>query len=126
MVNTKETDWIIKYFEEKFKNIELRFDTVEKEKILQAREYERRLNDLNHENARVLAQQDKSVSVEKFEGSIAQIYSKLEDLKKDMIPLAGYKEKQEGHGSGVKDIMDIIKLLIIIAGFFIAYFVIKK
>ena len=126
MVNTKETDWIIKYFEEKFKNIELRFDTVEKEKILQAREYERRLNDLNHENARVLAQQDKSVSVEKFEGVVSQIYSKIDDIKKDILPLSDFKQNTEGRGTGMKDIMDIIKLLIIIAGFFLAYFVIKK
>jgi len=126
MVNTKETDWIIKYFEEKFKNIELRFDTVEKEKILQAREYERRLNDLNHENARVLAQQDRSVSVEKFEVVISQVYSKIDDIKKDILPLSDFKQKTEGRGTGMKDIMDIIKLLIIIAGFFLAYFVIKK
>lgn len=119
----KDLQWVIKYFEEKF---EVRDITLEK----QAKEYERRLEGLNHENARILAAQDKSVSAEKFDGAISQLYQKIEntiaDLRKDVVDLKEFKQKYEGRGQGGKDLMDIIKLIIIVAGFFIAYFVIKK
>ena len=93
---------------------------------LQAKEYKRRLDELNHEKERIIEAQDKSVSLEKFEGAISQIYSKIDELRKDMLTLTDFKQKQEGKGQGGKDLMDIVKLIIVIAGFFIAYFVIKK
>jgi hypothetical protein len=40
---------------------------------VQAREYERRLNTLNHENERILAAAALSVSTEKFDGFIRQL-----------------------------------------------------
>lgn len=115
----KDLRWAMKHFKEKIRS-------RDKELAKQAKEYERRLSDLNHENARILAAQDKSVSVDKFEGAINQVYSKFEETRKDLASLNDFKQKQEGKGQGGKDIMDIIKLVIIIAGFFIAYFVIKK
>lgn len=127
MGNRKNIDkdllWAIELFNEKIKS-------RDKDLLKQAREYERRLESLNHENARILAAQDKSVSVEKFDGTVSQIFQKMEntigDLRKDMIDLKEFKQKQEGKGQGGKDIIEIIKLIIIVAGFFIAYFVIKK
>jgi hypothetical protein len=119
----KESDWSLKYTKREFKHLKVALK-------LQAKEYERRLTDLNHENARILAAQEKSVSVEKFDGAVGQIYEKhdstMRELRKDIIDLKEFKQKQEGKGQGGKDLMDIIKLIIIVAGFFIAYFVIKK
>jgi len=119
----KDLRWAMKHFDEKIKS-------RDKELKKQAREYERRLDGLNHEAARILAAQEKSVSSDKFDGAISQIYQRIDglvlELRKDIIELKEFKQKQEGKGQGGKDIMDIIKLVIIIAGFFIAYFVIKK
>jgi len=122
-VLNNDLKWIMKYFEEKFSQ-------RDENRELQAKEYERRLNGLNHENERIVTAQEKSVSAERFEGIVGQIYQKLDntalELRKDIVDLKEFKQKQEGKGQGGKDIMDIIKLVIIIAGFFIAYFVIKK
>lgn len=119
----KDLKWVKKFFDEKIK-------TRDKDLLKQAKEYERRLGELNHENARILAAQEKSVSIDKFDGVTGQIYQKLEttigELRRDIVDLKEFKQKQEGKGQGGKDIMDIIKLIIIVAGFFIAYFVIKK
>lgn len=119
----KDLRWVMKFFEEKIK-------TRDKDLKKQAKEYERRLGDLNHENARILAAQDKSVSVEKFDGTVSQIYQKLEntigELRRDIIDLKEFKQKQDGKGQGSKEVFEIIKLVIVIAGFFIAFFVLKK
>jgi len=50
----------------------------------------------------------------------------LRAIEKIVEDLRTSRDKGEGKGQGGKDVMDIIKLVIIIAGFFIAYFVIKK
>lgn len=119
----KDLQWTIKHFEEKFRQRDENLKA-------QAREYERRLDELNNENGRVKMAQEKSVSVDKFEGAINQLHLKLDqtinEFRKELVSLSDFKQKQEGRGQGGKDIMDIIKLVIIIAGFFIAYFVIKK
>lgn len=130
MEQTKESDWIIKFLEEKFKNVDARFDAIDKATILQAREYERRLEALNHENARILQAQEKSVSVEKFDGAQSQISQRIDntkdDLRKDILELKEFKQKQEGRGQGSKEFMEIIRLIIVVLGFFLAYFIIKK
>lgn len=119
----KDLQWVVKFFEEKFNQRDANLKA-------QAREYERRLEGLNHENERILASQEKSVSVEKFDGEVGKIYQQMENtistLRKDIVDLKEFKQKQEGRGQGGRDLMDIIKLVIVIAGFFIAYFVIKK
>jgi len=47
-------------------------------------------------------------------------------LEKVVEDLKASRDKGEGKGQGGKDLMDIIKLVIIIAGFLLGYFVIKK
>lgn len=119
----KDLKWAMKFFDEKIKS-------RDKELGKQAKEYERRLGDLNHENARILAAQDKSVSVDKFEGAVGQIYQKLEnttgELRKDIIDLKEFKQKQDGKGQGGKDVLYIITIIILIVGFILTNFVIKK
>lgn len=119
----KDLQWVVKLFEEKFCQ---RDENLK----MQAKEYERRLNELNNENGRVKMAQERSVSADKFEGAISQLHSRLDqttnEFRKELLSLSDFKQKQEGRGQGGKDLMDIIKLIIIVAGFFIAYFVIKK
>ena len=55
-----------------------RFKGMERALKLQAKEYERRLDALNHEADRITASQEKSISVEKFEGVINQINEKFD------------------------------------------------
>jgi chromosome segregation ATPase len=121
--NDKDLGWALKYIKREFKHLKVALK-------LQAKEYKRRLDELNNENARILAAQEKSVSVEKFDGEIGKIYQQMENtigvLRRDITDLKEFKQKQEGRGQGGRDLMDIIKLVIVIAGFFIAYFVIKK
>jgi len=50
----------------------------------------------------------------------------LRALEKIVEDLRASRDKGEGKGQGSKDVIDIIKLVIIIAGFLLAYFVIKK
>lgn len=59
-----------------------RFKGLERALKLQAREYERRLDGLNHEAQRVLESQQKSISVEKFDGVVGQIHSKMDSYHK--------------------------------------------
>lgn len=49
---------------------------------LQAREYERRLEGLNHEAARILESQQKSISVEKFDGAVGQVNTRIDSIQK--------------------------------------------
>lgn len=51
------------------------------------------------------------VTTDKFEGAIK--------------PLVEFMSSQQGKGQGNKDVMDIIKLAILIAGFFLGYFILK-
>jgi hypothetical protein len=48
----------------------LRFEARDRALAGQAAEYERRLDGLNHENERILAAQDQSVSADKFDGHL--------------------------------------------------------
>jgi hypothetical protein len=50
--------------------MDLRFDAISKALELQAREYERRLGVLNHENERIVQIQAQGVSNEKFDGHV--------------------------------------------------------
>jgi len=97
---------------------------------LQRKEYKRRLAELNHENQRILQAQDRSVTVDKFEGVANQLNQKIDatkdDLRKDILELKEFKQKQEGKGQGSKEFMEIIRLIIVVLGFFLAYFIIKK
>lgn len=61
-------DYFERLLHEQERRYELRLDQMDKALTLQAKEYERRLNSLNHEAARILAAAEKSVSLEKFEG----------------------------------------------------------
>lgn len=51
------------------------------------------------------------VTADKFEGAIK--------------PLVDFMNSQQGHSKGGKDIIDLIKLLIVVAGFILGYFVLK-
>lgn len=59
---------------------------------LQAKEYERRLETLNHENARILEAQSKSVSLEKYELEIERLQQDLVTLQKKDSTDIGRKE----------------------------------
>ena len=89
----KDMQWIMKYFEREFR-------ILSESLLLQAKEYERRLEGLNHEAERIKTAQDKSISVDKFDGTVGQIYEKTEgllrDLRKDIADLKEFKLKQEG------------------------------
>lgn len=77
-----------------------RFKSYERALKLQAREYERRLEALNHEADRIKASQDKSISVERFDGFVHQFNSKFDqtvtELRKDIKLLSDESRKDEG------------------------------
>lgn len=58
-----------------------------------SKETERRLGDLNHENARILASQARSVSLEKYEAEMKGVNEKITDLQKSRNITTG-RERQ--------------------------------
>lgn len=73
-----------------------RFRRVEKAMELQAREYERRLNDLNHENERIKESQAKSISVEKFDGMMSQVSFRIDQNSNSIKGLSDESHKIQG------------------------------
>lgn len=89
-----------------------RFEDLNRALKLQAKEYERRLNELNHENERILAAQNKAVSFERYEVEHRFIIEKLNILQE-------MGSKQRGEAIGVKStlfyVISVLALLISIA-----------
>ena len=104
-----------------------RFKSIEKARKLQAKEYQRRLEALNHEAARIQASQDKSISVERFDGFASQLNTRMDQLKNDIQILSDGAKKQEGRSAwteryipwGIVVIMTIVSILL-------SYFQIRK
>lgn len=61
--------------------LELRIEALEKAIELQAAEYARRLNDLNHEAARILSAQQSSVNREVYTGEYRRIDERVNRLE---------------------------------------------
>ena len=55
------------------RRIEERFELRDRALSLQAKEYDRRLSDLNHEAVRILSAQEKSVSSERYEAFLTNV-----------------------------------------------------
>jgi len=88
-----------------------RLKAMNKALELQRPEYERRLDDLNHENERIKTVQKDSIPREVFDRTVASMNDKYEsrvnetnnrfdrivdDLRKDIKDLSDYKKQQEG------------------------------
>jgi DNA repair exonuclease SbcCD ATPase subunit len=94
----KSFTWI--FFEEKFK-------ALEKALELQAKEYERRLEDLNGEAGRLKAMKQELASREVFDRTI-------DELRKELKVLSEWKTKQEGKSQLTMYIPWIIAIISIV------------
>jgi len=76
-VDQNNYDHLRELYDERFESLRRELQLKDQALKLQALEYERRLDGLNHEAARILESQQKSISVEKFDGVISQFHSKF-------------------------------------------------
>lgn len=94
----------------------LRSETQDKALQIQAREYERRLETLNHEASQLKAMQSTYVPRETYEMSQREVLAKYEELKT-------YKDTMTGKASQtqviVAYVISFIGVVIAVAGFFI-------
>lgn len=119
------------------------------EKILEEKEKANNQRFAAQEKAIQTQDHNRDVAINKAETSIEKksdaVYVKLTDLQKALTEvmlrpeiearltaigekvddLKSNSAKVEGKGQGGKDVMDIIKLVILIAGFILGYFVLK-
>lgn len=119
------------------------------EKILEEKEKANNQRFEAQEKAIQTQDHNRDVAISKAEASIEKksdaVYVKLTDLQKALTEVMlrpeievrfkaltekvddvkASRDKNEGKGQGGKDIMDIIKLVIVIAGFLLGYFVLK-
>src|SRR5688572_28419031 len=104
-----------------------RFKGIDRALKIQAKEYERRLKDLNGEAKRIKTNQEKSISVEKFEGTVNQLNGRMDQLQKDIQVLSDGAKKAEGRGAwteryipwGIVVILSIVTILL-------SYFQVRK
>jgi predicted nucleic acid-binding Zn-ribbon protein len=97
-----------------------RFRNYDKALVIQAKEYKRRLKDLNGEAKRIKENQDKSISVEKFEGTVNQLHGRIDQLQKEIQVLSDGAKKAEGRGAwteryipwGIAVVLAIITILL--------------
>jgi len=97
-----------------------RFRSLEMALKIQAKEYARRLKDLNGEGKRIKANQEKSISVEKFEGTVNQLNGRMDNLQKEIQILSDGAKKAEGRGAwteryipwGIAVVLAIITILL--------------
>ena len=71
-------------YDERFASIKKQLEMKDEALKIQATEYERRLDGLNHEAARILESQSKSISVDKHEGFSNQVHSKIDQATRTM------------------------------------------
>ena len=107
------------------KRIEERLTWMDKALQLQAKEYERRLNDLNGEAGRLREMQQTYIPREIFDRSLQQQNEKFErvisDLKERIEILTAVNLKNEG----IKSISAIIPWAISIGGMILVYYLNK-
>lgn len=76
-----------------------RFRGLERALKLQAREYERRLETLNHEGDRIKENQEKSVSADKFDGAMHNMNGKFDALQKEINELKEFRNLYQGRST---------------------------
>lgn len=88
---------------ERFRRLLEMIADMDKARQLQAKEYERRLEALNHEADRIKASQEKSISVEKFEGVINQMNERFNQtiagIHKDINDSKEFRNKYQGRSA---------------------------
>jgi len=75
-------------YDERFKFLKRERKLIEKARKIQAKEYERRLEALNGEARRILESQQKSISVEKFDGIIGQLNTSMNSTNDKIAELS--------------------------------------
>jgi hypothetical protein len=76
-----------------------RSQAAEQARMIQAVEYERRLDSLNNEAARINKSQEMSVSRDKFDGKLDEVFRRLTVLERT-------QENENGSNSGKKELAD--------------------
>ncbi len=102
------------------KVVKERFKGLEKALDIQAREYERRLIALNGEAARIKESQEKSISVERFDGVMNQLNARFDAQQKEINELKEFRNVYQGRSTwtqrfipwGVATILAIIAILL--------------
>lgn len=96
--------------------IELKFDLLDTALKLQAKEYERRLEELNHEAARLKSSQSISVSREFFDAKHEDIQKQVDELKLSRAILQGKADQKSviivGLLGGISVLISLITLLL--------------
>lgn len=96
------------------------FRGLEKALKIQAIEYERRLVALNGEVARIKESQEKSISVERFDGVLNQLNARFDAQQKEINELREFRNVYQGRATwtqryvpwGVATILAIIAILL--------------
>ena len=101
--------------------VSLQLNLNEKARELQAKEYERRLSDLNGEAGRIKANQEKSISVEKFDGFINQINQKFDQIAKEIKTLSDASTKDAGKSEWKQYVPWFIATLMAALSLYLAY-----
>jgi hypothetical protein len=122
--------------QEKFKNLDKRLDLVEQARIEQKKDTATAVDAALKAAKEAVAEQNASnvLAINKSEASITKQIDQQADLIRQISKsfdekISDIKErlgKGDGKTQGGKDVMDIIKLVIVVAGFILAYFVIKS
>lgn len=122
--------------DEKFANIEKRLDLVEQSRVEQKKDTATAVDAALKAAKEAVQEQNSSnvLAINKSEAATTKQIDQQAELIRQISKgfdekISDIKErlsKGDGKSQGGKDVMDMIKLVIIIAGFFIAYFVIKK
>lgn len=122
--------------DEKFANIEKRLDLVEQSRVEQKKDTATAVDAALKAAKEAVQEQNSSnvLAINKSEAATTKQIDQQAELIRQISKgfdekISDIKErlgKSDGKSQGGKDVIDMIKLVIIIAGFFIAYFVIKK
>jgi len=111
----RENKFISALFEEKFK-------AVAKALKLQAREYKRRLKDLNGEARRLREMQERYIPREVFDRTVDSINEKnsasIREIQNKINLLNDYKTKQEGRNSWLQYVPWIIAAISLVIAYF--------
>jgi nitric oxide reductase large subunit len=109
------SDWTVDTLKEYFESL-----LIEKDKALSAA-----LIAVKEENRKTETAAEKRFELLNELRSGVATKDQMHALEKMVDDLKTSRDRGEGKGQGGKDVMDIIKLVIVIAGFILAYFVIK-
>ena len=96
--------FIYKFFKEKFRSLSEALQ-------LQAKEYKRRLDDLNGEAGRLRSMQSEYIPREVFDRTVTELRREIEELKI-------FKTKQEGRSTLLQYIPWVIAIAAIVANYF--------